>query len=69
MKNRIRVIRAEQRLTQQQLADKAGISRFALSMIENENNSPDGETIAKLVRATGVPANKIFDDLDVKEEA
>ena len=67
MKNRLKVIRAEQKLTQQELADKAGISRFALSTIECEKGNPDGETIVKLVKATGVPANKIFDELDVKE--
>ena len=67
MKNRIKVLRAEQKLTQQELADKAGISRFALSTIECEKGSPDGETIVKLVKALGVPANKIFEELDVKE--
>ena len=36
MKNRIKVLRAEKKLTQGQLAEKAGISRTTLAMIENE---------------------------------
>jgi hypothetical protein len=36
-------------------------------MIENEKAVPNGTTIAQLVKATGVPANKIFEELDVKE--
>jgi putative transcriptional regulator len=65
MKNRIKIIRAEQNLTQQALADKMGISRSALNMIENEKTVPDGNTIALLVKALGVPANRIFFGLDV----
>ena len=65
MKNKIKVLRAEKKLTQSQLAEKAGISRPTLAMIENEKADPDGTTIAALVRALGVPANDIFFDLDV----
>lgn len=65
MKNRIKEIRWEQRLTQEDLASKAGISRSSLAQIENEKVIPDGDTIVKLVSALKVPANKIFFDLDV----
>lgn len=65
MKNRIKEIRWEQRLTQEDLAFKAGISRSSLAQIENEKVIPDGDTIVKLVSALKVPANKIFFDLDV----
>ena len=65
MRNKIKVLRAERRLTQEQLAAKAGISRSTLAMIENEKVIPDGNTIARLVRSLGVPANQIFMDLDV----
>ena len=65
MRNKIKVLRAERRLTQEQLAAKAGISRSTLAMIENEKAIPDGDTIARLVRSLGVPANQIFLDLDV----
>lgn len=65
MKNRIKVLRAEKKLTQGQLAEKASISRTTLAMIENEKSVPDGNTIAALVKALNTPANAIFFDLDV----
>lgn len=64
MKNKIKVIRAEQDLTQQQLADKAGICRATLNRIERGIITPNGETITKIVRALERPANEIFLDLD-----
>ena len=60
MKNRIKVLRAERGMTQEQLAKQAGISRNALSMIEAEKVTPDGATIARLVKALQVPADQIF---------
>lgn len=65
MENRIKVIRAEKKITQEQLSEKSGISRTTLSMIESGKVTPDGDTIAKLVKALGVPANHIFFALDV----
>lgn len=68
MRNRIKEIRWEQRLTQEELAAKAGISRSSLSQIENEKVVPDGDTIVRLVSALNIPANKIFLDLDVSRK-
>ena len=65
MTNRIKVLRAEKKMTQEQLAVKAGISRTALANIENEKATPDGDTIASLVRALETPANLIFFELNV----
>ena len=65
MKNRIKSIRAEKKWTQEILAEKAGISRVTLAMIENEKAIPDGKTIAALVKALETPANVIFLDFDV----
>ena len=65
MKNKIKAIRAEMKITQAKLAEMAGISRPTLAMIENEKAVPDGNTIAALVKALGVPANVLFLDLDV----
>lgn len=69
MKNNLKEIRAKRGISQQILADKAGLTRAHLSLIENGKKNPDGETIAKLVRALGIPAHKIFDDLNVHKEA
>lgn len=68
MRNRIKEIRWEQRLTQEELAEKAGISRSSLSQIENEKVVPDGDTIVRLVSALNISANKIFLDLDVSRK-
>ena len=65
MKNRIKVLRAERNLTQQELANLAGISRTTLALIEKEKAVPDGTTIAALVKALNVPAEQIFFDLSV----
>jgi len=65
MKNRLKVIRAEQNLSQDKLAELTGLSRQAINSIENEVSSPSGETIEKLVKATGVSADKIFFGLAV----
>ena len=63
--DRIYQARTAMRLSQEKLAEKAGISRTTLAMIENEKAIPDGNTIAALVKALSVPANVIFFDLDV----
>ena len=60
MENRLTVIRAEKKLSQESLAKLAGISRTTLSNIENEKVTPDVETVAKLVAALNVPAGDIF---------
>ena len=65
MENNLKVLRAERKLTQEQLARKSGLSRAALVAIEAGKTVPDGESIAKLVKALGVPANRIFFALDV----
>ena len=65
MKNRLREIREKLGLTQAQLADKANLSRYTINQIEQGKDSIKSETIKSLVDATGVPANKIFFDLDV----
>ncbi len=65
MKNRIKVIRAEKNLSQAELAKKAGISRTTLVNIEKGVTVPDGETIAKLVKALNKPAGEIFLALNV----
>lgn len=65
MKNCLKKLRAEKKITQEQLAQRAGISRTTLAMIENEKAIPDGKTIASLVKALGVSADAIFSDLGV----
>ena len=65
MENRLTVIRAEKKLSQEKLAKLAGISRTTLSAIENGKVNPDIQTVAKLVKALKTPANEIFLGLGV----
>ena len=65
VKNRLKEIRSDLKMTQEELAKAAGISRTTLAMIVNEKAVPDGITIAKLVEATHKPANEIFFALGV----
>ena len=62
MKNKLRVIRAERNLTQGELAQMAGISRFSLNSIENGKTTPTIKTIAKISNALSLPAGEIFLD-------
>ncbi len=68
MKNRIKEIRLEMGMTQEELAKRTGISRPALSMIESGKSCPDGRTIASLVVALDTPANRIFFEFDVVQK-
>ena len=65
MNNCLKEIRKELNLTQQELADKANISRATIISIENQESPVKSDTIANIVKATGVPANRIFFDFDV----
>lgn len=46
--NKLKSLRKETGKTQQQIADKLGITRAAYSHFENERNQPDSETLVKL---------------------
>lgn len=65
MKNNLKKIRKEMGISQQQLADKAKLSRHTILAIENGKEPIKSDTIKKLVEATNTPANKIFFDFDV----
>lgn len=69
LRNRIRVLRAEHRLTQQELADAIGVSRKTISTIEVGRFVPSTTITLLLARHFGVPVEDIFwlDD-GVREE-
>ncbi|MDO5487102.1 MAG: helix-turn-helix transcriptional regulator [Rikenellaceae bacterium] len=60
MENRIRVARAERRLTQQQLADAVGVSRQTINAIESGKFVPSTVVALKIARAFGRPVEEIF---------
>jgi transcriptional regulator with XRE-family HTH domain len=62
---RIRALRATLSLTQEQLAQKAGISVSYLSMIECGDGTPHVETLVSLADALGISVSQLF--LDANE--
>lgn len=60
MENRIRVARAERRMTQQQLADAVGVSRQTINAIESGKFVPSTVVALKIARAFERPVEEIF---------
>ncbi|WP_295912084.1 helix-turn-helix transcriptional regulator [uncultured Alistipes sp.] len=60
MKNRIRVQRAEIRMTQQQLADAIGVSRQTVNAIETGRFVPSTVLALKIARLFGKPVEQVF---------
>lgn len=65
MKNRLKQIREELGLTQQDLANMANISRATVISVERGDSPIKGDTIIKIVKAVNRSASDIFFDLDV----
>ena len=59
---RLSLARKRRRLTGKGLAELAGLSAITVSRLENGENQPDEETVAKLARALGYPAEFFADD-------
>ena len=66
MKNRIRVARAEVRMTQQQLADAIGVSRQTINAIESGKFVPSTVLALKMAQIFEKPVEELFilDDQD-----
>ena len=62
MNNRLKVLRAEKNITQDELANLCGISRTTVNSIETGKVIPNGDTKLKLSKALGEPIEKIFLD-------
>ena len=60
MKNRIRVARAEVRMTQQQLADATGVSRQTINAIESGKFVPSTLLALKIATTFGLRVEDIF---------
>ena len=61
MKNRIRVARAEIRMTQQQLADATGVSRQTINAIESGKFVPSTVLSLKMARTFGLHVEELFE--------
>ena len=60
MKNRIRVARAEVRMTQQQLAEAIGVSRQTINAIESGKFVPSTVLALKMAHIFEKPVEDIF---------
>ena len=60
MKNRIRVERAEVRMTQQQLADAVGVRRQTVNAVETGKFVPSTLLALKIARTFRKPVEAIF---------
>jgi putative transcriptional regulator len=60
MKNRIRVLRAEKRWTQEDLATGVGVSRQTINAIEKEKFDPSLPTAFRIARLFELPIEKVF---------
>ncbi|HJI20558.1 helix-turn-helix transcriptional regulator [Alistipes sp.] len=61
MKNNIRVARAVERMTQQQLADAVGVSRQTINAIEAGKFIPSTLLALKIARLFRQPVESIFE--------
>lgn len=60
MRNNIKVIRQAKRLSQQSLADRAGLSRLTIVNAEAGTSEPKIETGNKIAQALGVNFEDLF---------
>ncbi len=61
MKNRIRVLRAEHRWSQAELASRVSVSRQAINAVETEKHDPSLSLAFAIAEAFGVRIEDVFD--------
>lgn len=61
MKNRLRVLRAERRWSQAELAEQLGVSRQTVNAIENDKYDPSLPLAFKIARLFGQSIEEIFE--------
>ena len=59
--SRLRLLRAQKQMTQDQLADAANLSVDFLSLIERGKNSPSFDSLEKLASALQISVKDLFD--------
>jgi transcriptional regulator with XRE-family HTH domain len=60
--HKLRTVREERGLSQRELAQRAGVSTNAISLIERDENSPSVSTLQSLAAALNVRMSYFFDD-------
>ena len=62
MKNRLRVLRAEQGWTQEELGKRLGVSRQAVNALETEKHDPSLDLAYRIAAVFGRSVEEIFDN-------
>jgi putative transcriptional regulator len=62
VKNRLRVLRAEHRWSQADLAERLGVSRQTVNAIETEKYDPSLPLAFKIARVFGMRIEEVFQD-------
>jgi putative transcriptional regulator len=60
LKNNLKVLRAKHDLSQEGLAEKAGVTRVTVNNIENGKWVPSTVLALKIARVLGVPLEEVF---------
>ena len=60
IRNQIKELRARREMTQQELADKIGVTRQTVIAMEQDKYSPSLETAFKVAFVFGVPLEECF---------
>jgi putative transcriptional regulator len=69
MKNRLKVLRAENDWTQADLADRVGVARQTIVALENGKYSPSLVLAFRFSKLFGKPVEQIFDPESIDERA
>jgi len=59
--NRLKALRIEKQLTQEELAEITSLSTSFISSMERGINAPSFETLEGIAKALGVPVRDLFD--------
>lgn len=62
---KIKEVRESLNMTQEELAEKSGVSRGTISALENGDPITTSKTLVKLAKALGVSVDRIFYTEDV----
>ena len=57
---RIRRLRESKRMTQKELADRAGVSQVSIYMYESGETTPKAQVVGKLASALGVSCDELI---------
>lgn len=60
MKSRLKVLRAERDMTQEQLATLIGVSRYAINALETERHDPSLDLAYRIAAAMGLNVEQVF---------